>query len=397
MNQATLNPERSGTVSFAAEAIAPRICVAQESEIRDVTVIQGTGEEPSFRQANEPPIGRTEKNTKRYLITGAIALVAGVAITAYYVKRIAPFETTDDAFIESHVTPIAPQVAGRVEKVLVNDNQFVNAGDALVQLDARDYEARLDQERANLASAQSRREQAAAQLSLDRAKVEQEKANVAAAEAEAKRAKADSARYQAVGVEGVSQSQLDLAATQARSADANAVAERHKELAAETQVTLDQAAILTAEAEIRKSGAAVRQAELNLSYAQVKAHEPGYVTHRTVEADSYAQPGQALLAIVPKAVWVVANFKETQLRHMRPGQPVTVRVDAYPQIAFTGHVDSIQAGTGSRFSLLPPENASGNYVKVVQRVPVKIVLDDTGHDGYALGAGMSAVPEVRVK
>jgi len=242
-----------------------------------------------------------------------------------------------------------------------------------------------------------RREQAAAQLSVDEAKVEQEKASVIAAEAEAKRASADAVRYQSVGVEGVSQSQLDLSVTQARSAEANAAAVRDQEVAAETQIKLDQAAILTAEAEIKNSEAAVREADLNLSYTQVKAHEPGFVTHRTVEADSYVQPGQALLAIVPKTVWVVANFKETQLRHMRPGQPVTLRVDAYPQIAFTGHVDSIQAGTGPRFSLLPPENASGNYVKVVQRVPVKIVLDDNSRDGYVLGAGMSVVPEVRVQ
>jgi membrane fusion protein, multidrug efflux system len=232
---------------------------------------------------------------------------------------------------------------------------------------------------------------------VDQAKVEQERANVAVAEAEAEQAETDNKRYQAVGNVAASQNQLDLAATQARSADAQVDAARSKELAAEAQAGLDKASIQTATAEVKNSEANVRQAELNLSYTQVKAPEAGYVTHRTVEAGAYVQVGQALLAIVPQQVWVVANFKETQLTHMRPGQPVEVTVDAYPQIKFKGHVDSIQHGSGASFSLLPPENASGNYVKVVQRVPVKIVIDDTAASNFVLGPGMSVEPEVRVK
>jgi len=190
---------------------------------------------------------------------------------------------------------------------------------------------------------------------------------------------------------------LDLAGTQARSADAQVDAARNKELSAEAQSVLDQASIRMAAAEVQSSRAAVHQAELNLSYTRVKAPEAGYVTHRTVEAGAYVQTGQALLAVVPREVWIVANFKETQLTLMRAGQPVTVTVDAYPQIKFKAHVDSIQSGTGPRFSLLPPENATGNYVKVVQRVPVKIVLDDAAAAQYILGPGMSVVPEVRVR
>jgi len=338
-----------------------------------------------------------QRSAVRYLLLGIAILTAVVAVAVYYAKTIAPFESTDDAFIEGHVTQIAPQVAGRVERVPVNDNQFVNVGDVLVQIEPSDYEAKLEQERANLASAQSRLGQTKAQLLADQARVEQEKANLAAAQAEATRAEADSRRYQAVGTAGVSQSQLDLAATQARSAAATLTAARNRELAAEAQATLDQANIQTAAAEVKSSEAAVRQVELNLSYTQVKAHESGYVTRRTVEAGSYVQPGQALLAIVPRPVWVVANFKETQLRHMRPGQPVTVAVDAYPHLKLTGHVDSIQDGSGARFSLFPPENATGNYVKVVQRVPVKIALDDAARAGVVLGPGMSVEPKVRVK
>jgi membrane fusion protein, multidrug efflux system len=337
-----------------------------------------------------------KNNRRRNLIVGAAALLVSLATGIYYYEFVAPYESTDDAFIEAHVTPIAPQVAGRVAQLLVKDNQEVNKGDVLFQIDPSDYQAALDQARANLTAAQSRLEQANAQYTVDQAKVGQEKANVVAAEAEAKQAEADYKRYQAVGDQGISASELDLAGTKARSSSAEVDAARDKELAAEAQAALDKSSIQTAAAEVQRNEAAVRQAELNLSYTQVKAPEAGYVTHRTVEAGAYVQPGQALLAIVPHQVWVVANFKETQLTDMRPGQPVSVKVDAYPQIKFTGHVDSIQRGSGASFSLLPPENASGNYVKVVQRVPVKIVLDKVPDANVVLGPGMSVEPEVKV-
>ena len=341
---------------------------------------------------------RARSGTKKRMAFLAAALVIGVACALYYLRFIAPFESTDDAFIEGHVTQVAPQVAGRLACVLVNDNQFVNAGEVLVQIEPSDYEAKLQKERANLAAAQSRLTQASAQLTVDQARAEQERANVLAAQAEAVRAEADSKRYEAIGTSGVSQSQIDLAATQARSTGANLTAARNKELAAEAQLSLDQASIHTAAAEVKRSEAAVQQAELDLSYTRVKAQESGYVTRKSVEAGSYVQPGQALLAIVQREVWVVANFKETQLTHMRPDQPVTIHVDAYPHLKLTGHVDSIQSGAGARFSLFPPENATGNYIKVLQRVPVKIVFDHTNpFASLALGPGMSVEPKVRVK
>ena len=386
-NVASLNhhDSRPHRAVIPQPAPANRFAVDPEESIAE-TSADTNGDSPAPKKSHR----------RRNIAVGIAALIVAAAVGTYYLEFVAPYESTDDAFIDAHVTPIAPQVSGRVEKVLVRDNQFVNAGDVLVQIDPSNYQAKLDQERANFSSAKSRLGQANAQLSVDQAKVQQETANVVAAEAEAKRADADSKRYRAIGTSGVSESQIDLADTQARSADAEVIVAHNKELAAESQVTLDQANIETASAAVKSSEAAVRQAELDLSYTQVTAHEPGYVTHRTVEADAYVQPGQALLAIVPKDVWVVANFKETQLNLMRPGQPVTLKVDAYPGTKFTGHVDSIQAGAGARFSLLPPENASGNYVKVVQRVPVKIVLDSTDTQ-HILGPGMSVVPEVRVK
>jgi len=362
---------------------------------------------PNNRLVLEPEIAQPELNGKsvsapkknnrrRHIYIGAAILAASLATGAYYYEFVAPYKSTDDAFIEAHVTPIAPQVAGRVEQLLVKDNQEVKAGDVLLQIDPSDFQAELDQARASLAAANGQLKQANAQLTADQAKVEQEKANVIAAKADAAQAASDYKRYRAVGDQGISASELDLAGTKAKATEAEVQAAQNKELSAEAQLSLDKAAIQTATAGVQKNEADVQQAELNLSYTQVKASEDGYVTHRTVEAGAYVQPGQPLLAIVPQQVWVVANFKETQLTHMRAGQPVTVKVDAYPQIKFTGHVDSIQHGSGASFSLLPPENASGNYVKVVQRVPVKIVLDKISDANVVLGPGMSVEPEVRV-
>lgn len=388
-NGKMLNPEQTQFLGTATPTDLPNHRLMIESEAVDP--------QPEVVNGQSSQNGAPKKNNRlRHLFAGVAALVVGLATGAYYLEFVAPFESTDDAFIDAHVTPVAPQVAGRVAQLFVKDNQAVKPGDVLLQIDPRDYQAKLDQQRANLTAAQSRLQQAGAQLTADQARVGQEKANVVAAEAQAKQAESDYKRYQSVGDLGVSASRLDLAGTQARSAAAEVDAARNKELAAEAQASLDQASIQTAAAEVQRSEAAVRQAQLDLSYTQVKAPEAGYVTHRTVEAGAYIQPGQALLAIVPRHVWVIANFKETQLTHMRPGQPVQVEVDAYPQIKFKGHVDSIQHGSGASFSLLPPENASGNYVKVVQRVPVKIVLDAASHPNVVLGPGMSVEPEVRV-
>ena len=334
---------------------------------------------------------------RRYAIAGIAAVVSGLAVTEYYLRCVAPFESTDDAFVEAHVTPIAPQVAGRVATLAVEDNQEVHQGDLLLAIDPRDYQAQLDQTRAALAAAESRLVQAEAQLTVDQARIGQEQAGGEAAAAEAQRASADAERYQTVGKAAVSESLLDSATAQARSANAQLAIAHHRLTAAEAQAALNRAGVVTAQAEVRRATADVRKAELALSYTRVVAPEDGVVTHRTVEYGAYVQPGQALLAVVPHHVWVIANFKETQLAHMRPGQPVSMTVDAFPQLSLNGRVDSIQSGSGPRFSLLPPENASGNYVKVVQRLPVKIVLDASPEVLRLLGPGMSVVPEVRVQ
>jgi membrane fusion protein (multidrug efflux system) len=335
------------------------------------------------------------RGAKLIVCTAAIVVLAAVGF--YYLRFVAPFESTDDAFIEGDATPIAPQVPGQVVRLLVGDNQEVNAGDLLLEIDPRDYQAKVDQARASLDAAKSSLEQAKALLNVDLAKVDQEKANVIATEAQAEFAAADFQRYRSVGELAVSKSQLDLSGTQSRSSAAEVDVARNRESSAEAQAKLDRASIVTAAAQVEMKEADLRRAELYLSYTRVTAPLSGFVTHRTLDNGAYVQPGQDLLAIMPRQVWIIANFKETQLAHMRPGQPVKMRIDAYPQRPFKGHVDSIQAGTGARFSLLPPENATGNYVKVVQRLPVKILLDDIPETNYVFGAGMSVVPEVRVK
>jgi membrane fusion protein, multidrug efflux system len=369
--------------------------MAATETVTDLPRPKFDGEENKAKGSPSNNQGAGPKRSRRTLAAVA-ALIVAVAAGVYYFEFVAPFETTDDAFVEAHVPSVAPQISGRVGQLLVEDNQEVEQGQVLLEIDPRDYEAALSQAQANLAAARSRLAQAKAQFAVDEAKAEEEHADLAAVEAQAAYAETNLARLEAIGDDGVSQDQIDVGQTQLRSTAADVQVELNKISAAEAQTVLSKASVVTAEADVKQNEAAVQQAELNLSYTKILAPESGYVTHRTVEQGSYIQPGQALLAIVPRQVWIVANFKETQLTHMRPGQPVTVHVDAYPQLKFSGHVDSIQSGSGANFSLFPPENATGNYVKVVQRVPVKIVLDDVSDASVVLGPGMSVEPKVRV-
>jgi membrane fusion protein (multidrug efflux system) len=245
--------------------------------------------------------------------------------------------------------------------------------------------------------ARSQTDESQAQVKVSQAKVAQAQAAVTSADAEAQRATEDLNRYETVESRAVSKSAFDQARAQARSASANLEAARSQAQAAESEVALSQAAVVTAAAAIQQAEAKLQQAELNLSYTKIVAPLAARVTARTVQLGNYVQPGQALLALVPRNVWVTANFKETQLTRMHAGQPVELGVDAYPNRKFKGKVDSLQTGTGARFSLLPPENAVGNYVKVVQRVPVKIVFDELLPTNLDIAPGMSVVPEVKVK
>jgi membrane fusion protein (multidrug efflux system) len=345
-----------------------------------------------------PPAPPPSRNKKRQLrIFAAIAALAVVVLVIfYYVLFIAPYEDTDDAFIDGYVTLIAPRVSGPVTQLLITDNQEVKAGDELVDIDPRDYEASLAQARADLAAAQSQLDSAKAQVSVSESKVVQAQAAVTSAEAQNERASADLKRYQSVESRAVSKTDYDLNEATARSAAADLDSAHSQVKSAEAQVTFDQAGVETATAAIQQAQAKLDQAQLNLSYTKITAPFDGRITARSVQLGNYVSPGQALFALVPRDVWVTANFKETQLTYMRPGDPVEVHVDACGR-TFKARVDSLQAGSGARFSLLPPENAVGNYVKVVQRIPVKIVFDEELPTNLDIAPGMSVEPKVRVK
>ena len=281
------------------------------------------------------------------------------------------YEDTDDAFIDTHIVFVSPQISGQVTAVRVNDNQPVRKGQVLVEIDSADADARLNQVQAQEAQAETQYEQAVAT----------ERGSAAQAE----NAQRDLARYrllQRTSPAAVAQQQVD----QAVATDRNAVAQRD---AARAQIS-------GALAQIKVYKAQIASARLNLGYARIAAPVDGHVVQRTVAAGNYVSPGQQMMAIVPLQLWVTANFKETQLALMRPGQKVRVEVDACGDRKVKGHVDSIQRGAGQAFGILPPENATGNYVKVVQRVPVKIVLDRVPRD-CVLGPGMSVEPTVKVR
>jgi len=344
-----------------------------------------------------PPPPRKNRRKLKFLTIGVAALTVLVVVIFYYSIFVAPYESTDDAFIDGYVTLVSPRVPGQITQLLVKDNQEVKAGDVLVEIDPRDYEAKAAQARADLAAAKSQLIQSQAQVKVSEAKVTQTQAAVTAADAESQRAMDDLKRYENVESRAISKSAFDLAQAQARSAAANLEAARSQTNAAESDVELSQAGVETAKATVQQAEAKLQQAELNLSYTKIIAPMDARVTARTVQPGNYVQPGQALMALVPKDVWVTANFKETQVTYMKPGQPVELSVDAYPNRKFKGKVDSLQSGTGARFSLLPPENAVGNYIKVVQRVPVKIIFDEELPTNLDIAPGMSVVPNVKVK
>jgi len=421
-------------------------------------------------------------------VASVVVLVAIVAGLRYWLYARS-HESTDDAFIDGHIIQVSPKVSGYVAKIYVTDNQQVKAGDLIAELDARDYDVRLQQakaaldaslakeneaktnvtltranssatiqqaraavgksrsevesSRAGAASLHSRANEAGSAVTTAQANVAQTQAQVEAAQAEATRANADVARYQALfAKDEVSKQQLDQAIAVANTARAQLESARERVVAAQAQVNEARAAqaaaaqtaqqaqtqirgaqagvseslgrlaqantapqeVAVSEAQAATAGATteqlraqVAQAELELSYTKIYAPESGRITRKSVEQGALVQVGQPLLAIVPGDVWVTANFKESQIGRVTPGQSVEISVDAYPDRIFKGHVDSIQAGTGARFSLIPPENATGNYVKVVQRVPVKIVLDESPDSKHMLAPGMSVVPEVAVK
>ena len=278
---------------------------------------------------------------KYWIILAVLFCAALMTAGGYYWIYSRAHESTDDAAIEARVIPVSSKVSGQVLRVYIDDNRRVKKGEMLVEIDSRDYQVKYGQAKAELDAAQ----------------------------ADAKRAADDAERYRKL----VERDQISRQTYEKAAADSS---------------------VLKAKAELASKR--LDAAALDLSYTRITAPESGQVTRKAVETRAFVQVGQPLMAVVPSEVWVLANFKETQLTRMHPGQQVTVKVDAFPGRELKGHIDSVQSGTGARFSLLPAENATGNFVKVVQRVPVKIVFDEPPTD-LMLVPGMSVEPTVHIK
>ncbi|AXQ29971.1 HlyD family secretion protein [Solimonas sp. K1W22B-7] len=352
---------------------------------------------------SSPAPAEENGNGGRRSVLIAVLAVGAVAAAGWW-WHARSYESTEDAFLEADVTMIAPRIAGTVISVQVQDNQQVKAGDVLFELDAADLQARVRQAEANLAAAQAQARSAQADLTMTNtsapANVAQAQAAVRAARAQAERAQADAKRYESLyAKDEISAQSLDQARSSARALQAQAeqaAAQLTMTQTAPQQTAAKEAMLASAQAAIAQAQAALDLARLQLSYAHVIAPSAGRVTHKNLQPGTQLAAGSPVLALVGAQTWVVANFKETQLQHMRVGQPVNVEIDAYPGQAFSARVHSLQAGTGSAFALLPPENATGNFIKVVQRVPVKLVFDPAPDAALHLVPGMSVLPRVDI-
>jgi len=350
------------------------------------------------------------KRQRLYWLGGTALLLATCGYGLYWMKTGRYLESTDDAYIRADWITISPKVPGYIAEVLVADNQSVAAGDPLVRIHDRDYQARLQQaqarQRESRAAVSARQAALAtldARLEEQQALIDQANADTTSAQAELKRARLDQQRYrELVAQQAASNQRLESASAglaQARSAVARAEAAvrrqhtRHQVLLAERTQAL--ALLEQAKARCAEADAGLELASHDLDDTLIRAPIAGVVGQRRVRQRQYVTPGLPLLALVPvEQSYVIANFKETQLQRMRPGQPVEIRVDSFPDQPLHGRVDSVSPGSGALFALLPPDNATGNFTKIVQRFPVKVLLDDDARQQLPILPGMSVIAEV---
>jgi membrane fusion protein (multidrug efflux system) len=336
----------------------------------------------------------------RHLIQVLIALIALLAAAAggyLYWDYARHFETTDDAFIDSRQFSVAPKVSGYITAVSVTDNEHVVAGDVIARIDDRDYRIAIAQAVAQVRSAKASILNIDAQTAAQQAQVDEAVAQDKQAEAALQFAQAEARRYQDLAKTGAGTiRRAEQATSQLKQSQADVARTKAAVAASERQIAALRTQRVGAEASLEQGEAQVDLAKLNLEYTTVTAAQAGRIVRLTAAVGQYAQSGQSLSMFVPDAIWVTANYKETQLKLMRPAQAVEISIDAYPGRTVNGHIESVQPGSGTAFSLLPAENATGNYVKVAQRVPVKIAMENPPKD-VALGPGMSVVPTTRVR
>jgi len=345
-----------------------------------------------------------------FVWSAAIALAVLLFIGLNSLISTLTGESTDDAFIAGHIVSIAPRISGQISAVHVLDNQLVKSNDLLVEIDPSDYAATLGQKEAakesedsDLEAAKAGYELMAVKVKTAEAEARESRADAAASAATDARAKADFTRAEQLVKENtISSQEFDQFKATAEEEDANLNSANAKAASDQSKVNEAKAQLAAAKAEadavlaqVNESKTEVDSAQLNVDYTKIYAPCDGLVTRKQVEVGDYLQTGQTIFSIVPRDVWVAANFKESQLKDMKPGQEAWVAIDALGDRKFRAHVDSVQAGSGAVFSLLPPENAVGNFVKVVQRVPVKIVFDEPLPADKTIGPGLSVVPYVQ--
>ena len=377
---------------------------------------RGSYSEDDMEETKQPETKQPANNHKRNIIAlGVFAVLAVIGAVAvfFYIEYKNTHISTDDAFVEGRIHVIASKVYGTVKAVQVNDNQRVKKGDLLLDIDPVDYDAkmaeassRVNAEGAKVVEIDARVEAAKKQVSEAKAAVETARANLDVQEANLRQAETDSRRAENLfRKDALSRERYEKTMTGYKVVVAQVRAAGEQLKQAEAALETQKAFVKQAEAArtaqvslVAEKKAVLKTAELNYGYTKLYAPSDGYVTKKSVEVGNQIQTGQPLMAVVPlEEVWLIANYKETQLEKVKTGQKVEIRVDSYPGKKFRGRVESIMAGTGSTFSLFPPENATGNYVKVVQRVPVKIVLDKGTDPDHILRVGMSVVPTVLVK
>jgi len=337
-----------------------------------------------------------------------IALGAGVLVVAIggliFWLATKDQETTDDAYTDGRAVVVSPKVGGYVTRLAVTDNQFVHAGDLLVQIEQRDYEASRDQAAGQVVAVAAQLDQA--RIALDKARtsfpaqMKQAEGQLLEAQGRLYQAERENQRQSRIDRAATTQQNIDSASAGLRIAQGQ-VEEARAQVAqaalVEQNLAQSTAQVKQLEGQLMQQQAMLDQAELNLGYTRVVAPHDGWVTRRNVENGTFLQPGTAIMAIVEPEMWVTANFKENELDRMRPNQRVKIRIDTHPDLKLEGHVDSIQSGSGARFSAFPPENATGNFVKIVQRVPVKIVIDRGLPRDTPLALGLSVEPTVYFK
>lgn len=361
----------------------------------DQTVLRESSSPPvPSAVAGKAPSSHDIRPSRRIFVTGAVLFLVAALGLYFYVPGFWQV-STDDAYVNAHLVSIVPKVAAYVSKLHVNDNSKVARDDLLLELDPRDFQVAVDMARADLKSAEANATNIEAQMKEQKAIVSESEASLQGDQATMDYAQQQLDRYKSLAASGSGTVQA-LQQAESSAGQQRAVLQRDtsvREAARAHSAVLDTQ-LLQAKASMERQQAALAQAELNLSYTTIRASDASSVANKTVELGNYVQPGQVLLSLVPDDLYITANFKETQLTDVRPGQRVIVRVDAFPNLRLRARVDSIQRGTGSQFALLPPENATGNFVKVVQRVPVKITFDNPGETLRWISPGMSVEAKI---